>query len=425
MNPNNSIDSKNGYIYAMIAITMFLLLMNIVISLGDINRFSDYVAYPVSDYLINYQGGFVRRGLMGEVFYQIYNMHPYHLYIVVIYLNIAIFIVFMLLMLRMYNKMKWLPVFPFVFIVGKITFYRRDFMMILLSFFVFHYLFRYFKEHKSSCFVLSVIIMLLSILVYEPSFFFIVPVAILLFFSNTQQYSLNRKFFSTFKAFVIPLIAMVLVCHFNGDEQVEYSIYRSWIPLFEWEGVKTQMNDIMGVSFLSSSTTGIMMQHFKMNFYGIHGQNMDLSLVLGFTLFIIGFYYLTVWIPKKQHVDTLRLLLSDIFIIQFICLIPMFTVLSCDLGRTVLYLSFTTLIIVYMMSINKMSIRIPIVQSISNSIISHTESVRFLHSFWFYLLIILFVPFKRAAGVPLTHNFLQEYLDMFEPLKTFIINLIK
>ena len=84
MNPNNSIDSKNGYIYAMIAITMFLLLMNIVISLGDINRFSDYVAYPVSDYLINYQGGFVRRGLMGEVFYQIYNMHPYHLYIVVI-----------------------------------------------------------------------------------------------------------------------------------------------------------------------------------------------------------------------------------------------------------------------------------------------------------------------------------------------------
>ena len=37
----------------------------------------DYKSFEISDWLINYEGGFVRRGVMGEIIYILYTYIPF------------------------------------------------------------------------------------------------------------------------------------------------------------------------------------------------------------------------------------------------------------------------------------------------------------------------------------------------------------
>jgi hypothetical protein len=43
-----------------------------------------YETFGISDWLINYQGGFLRRGLAGEVLWRLYQLHPYNVVYVII-----------------------------------------------------------------------------------------------------------------------------------------------------------------------------------------------------------------------------------------------------------------------------------------------------------------------------------------------------
>ena len=54
-----------------------LFILIIVVSLSQLFKFysffSEYSEWQYSDWLINYQGGFIRRGLIGEILFQIYS----------------------------------------------------------------------------------------------------------------------------------------------------------------------------------------------------------------------------------------------------------------------------------------------------------------------------------------------------------------
>ena len=45
------------------------ILQRVIFAWNDLNRYSS--SWGVTDYMINYQGGYVRRGLLGEMIYQL------------------------------------------------------------------------------------------------------------------------------------------------------------------------------------------------------------------------------------------------------------------------------------------------------------------------------------------------------------------
>lgn len=57
-----------------------------------------YEGWAISDWLINYEGGFVRRGLVGQMLFEMYQVKPYDvkLVIVLIYLLSSLMILALL-----------------------------------------------------------------------------------------------------------------------------------------------------------------------------------------------------------------------------------------------------------------------------------------------------------------------------------------
>lgn len=71
--------------------------------------------YEYTEFLINYQGGFVRRGLLGEGIYQIYKVYPFPLHLVLTIVCYAVFIYVLVFFLYKFYKRGyswWLVLSP-------------------------------------------------------------------------------------------------------------------------------------------------------------------------------------------------------------------------------------------------------------------------------------------------------------------------
>ncbi len=62
--------------------------------------------WTTSEWLINYQGGFVRRGLTGEIFYQIHELSEIELRFLVFYFEIMIFVFFLFLVYKFLSNIS-------------------------------------------------------------------------------------------------------------------------------------------------------------------------------------------------------------------------------------------------------------------------------------------------------------------------------
>ena len=64
----------------------FLLLITLLVTSFNVFQFFfEKANFQYSDWLINYQAGFVRRGLIGEIFYQLSNLFKFRLDIIIFF----------------------------------------------------------------------------------------------------------------------------------------------------------------------------------------------------------------------------------------------------------------------------------------------------------------------------------------------------
>ena len=68
-----------GAYYAEKAMTAFLFAVTCSIALYAFIYMPGYNGFEISDWMINYQGGFVRRGLVGELLFMLEKVKPYNL----------------------------------------------------------------------------------------------------------------------------------------------------------------------------------------------------------------------------------------------------------------------------------------------------------------------------------------------------------
>ena len=66
--------SKKLFIVTSLLLLFLLGAKNFIYNFFNIHRFGTYNDCGLTEWLINYQGGFIRRGIFGEIFYHFSNI---------------------------------------------------------------------------------------------------------------------------------------------------------------------------------------------------------------------------------------------------------------------------------------------------------------------------------------------------------------
>jgi hypothetical protein len=307
----------------------------------------DYQHPGISELLINYEGGFVRRGAFGQLLFEIcshLHLSPYPVILAVYVLSFSFVIAFFLYMLV--KKKLSLYLMPMAFFVcGFVTdggsWIRKDCMMIAGLIFT---LIAFQKTNHISLKIIWVnAITILLTLNHEAYLFFSVPVLVLIFCSQFSESSNQSSLSHRIKPLVYSLLCLApsLVCallcfSYKGDYNTAHAIWRSWFPLIGEQPIG------YSVDALGWSTAKTISAHFYKNFLEPISGSIPLPSILKWLVIFPIVYYLsvnTLWVFQKNnnHSEKDRTYLSFIIIFQFICLLPMFTFLSCDYLRLMHY----------------------------------------------------------------------------------------
>ncbi len=194
--------------------------------------YTEYSAWQYVDWLINYQGGFVRRGLIGEFLFQIHNIINFDLDILIfsfvsfLYLIVSFFLIKTIKYLEnsQLNTLIFLsPGFFLYPIMNSEVIGRKDILFLLvIAFFVF------FQKRLNNRNLFIVLILLVFFLSLSHSIFlFYAPYLFFLFFliKSTRK---TKVSFTEIIIFLIFLFIIFFLIYFNqGNEFIVSKICNS------------------------------------------------------------------------------------------------------------------------------------------------------------------------------------------------------
>lgn len=384
---------NNRVYYANHILTICFFAIICFIALYSFVYIPDYETFQISDWMINYEGGFVRRGLIGQLLLWANHIHSFNIRYAILIIEAIFYILFFYLLFNIFKKYRWSllgAMFPIACSTTSMAVYRRDFMMLCLCYFSYKFFFKYLKENKKITLIISLMIMSISIIIYEPIFFVLVPILIL------QYWNKKKNLVKLFIVFFIPVLCMVLSCIFSGTKDQVNIIWQSWLPYIA-QYVDIQKENIgLAIKFLGLQNTDVFEMHFK--------SNLSDNPIMAITTLIIVIslvFYLCTHIPtvntynKTIQENINKYELGRILLFQLFIQLPMFTILSCDYGRTIPYSLYTTFFTFHLKKEYYLDLNVTrIISNISNKIINSLNSVALLNNVWIYLFIILLFPFQ-------------------------------
>ena len=217
--------SKNKKIYLG-----FVLFTALIASLTNVFRFyRNNTQYEVQDWLINYQGGFVRRGLSGEIFLYLSNLFNtetkfFYLFFLFIILIYFFYLLFNFLKNVNFNFLTILIVFCPLSIFYNIFDAKstgRKEILFLLFFLIFLKLIEKIKHKENSILLLGFVTPFLlliheGILFYLPYFF----IPLTLFISNMNK----KKFLKYFILYWAIVLVITFILSQSGASQDQVNI---------------------------------------------------------------------------------------------------------------------------------------------------------------------------------------------------------
>ena len=210
-------------------ITYFFSLIIIFGSCLNLAANNSYVndSWTLGEWLINYQGGFVRRGLLGEVIFLIsdyFRITPIYI-IWIICLSSYLFLIKLSFgMVKNLVSTSFL-LSPAIFlspIIGNFL-VRKDILLLLL--FVCNL--RIIKANKSNIFFIN-LINIFATLIHEGFFIYALPIQFFLKL-NKNTFSSNKNLFKNILFFLPSIIVFLLCFIFKGSDYQASLINNSWI----------------------------------------------------------------------------------------------------------------------------------------------------------------------------------------------------
>lgn len=385
-------------------------LVKILLNIIPAPLIGDYVDFNLSDWMINYQAGFVRRGLWGELLFLLYQFHPFPLRTVVFLVMLLTFIALLLLLIRLFKKNSWsyvlLPscamILPAMALCGFWT--RKDYLLLLGAFFLFQCYHNWFNgRHCILNYIGLQAIGILLMLTHEASLFFTIPILFCHLLGHKHRKmgaGFIRSTLKTFVFFLPVIVSWLAVCLCKGNSDMANAIWDSWKPAMEAYPIPTDSQRVgQSIVWLGHTFWPTAQFHLQLNFVGDFLPHVP---SLPFTLYCyVAIYYVvtrmnTVDLCLNKTKPLNSVLFSNIVLMQFLFMLPMFTVLSCDGMRTVPYWIVSSLFLFHFFSHQgfPLSHRLTV---FSERIQKWMDGKRLLNNRWFYLFVIITIPLSSVG----------------------------
>lgn len=405
----NISDEKAYYVNNIL--TIYFIAIICFVAIYSFVYIPDYETYEISDWMINYEGGFVRRGLIGQCLLWANHIHSFDIRYAIVLIEAFFYVLFLYLIFKIFNKYKWSllgAMFPIVCSTTSLTVYRRDFMMLCLCYLSYKLFFRYLKDNRINSLIISIMIMSVSITIYEPIFFVMVPVLVL------QYWNKKKNIINSLFIFLIPILCMVLSCIFRGTDNQVNDIWQSWLPYLS-QYVDIQNENIgFAIQFLGLTNQEVFSLHYECTFR----DNMPLWTIISLIIVFSLAYFLCTYVPSVyregkrlcENIDKYEI--SKILLFQLFIQLPIFTLLSCDYGRTIPMSLYTSFFIFHMSKKNGYKVYVTnIIGNTSDKIINSLNSYTVFNNPWVYIFTILLFPFHTFAPSLVYDNIIVHSLQ--------------
>jgi len=221
-----------------LSIFYFLFILTLIyIFVFSIIRGYEKESWNITEFLINYQGGFVRRGLLGEILLNIYNFSGLSPYVLILLLCLAAYFLLLVFFIKSFLKSGYsIFILPFVFFLGNPVindfWLRKDILITLIFISII-----YFSTKKSNLYLILVnLLFMTGLLIHESIGFFCFPILLLILagrkhFSDKTKAASIKSFFSSFLQLLPAAITFLSVLYYKGSQKTADLIWQSWKPV--------------------------------------------------------------------------------------------------------------------------------------------------------------------------------------------------
>ena len=280
----------------------------------------------------------MRRGLLGQLLHYCWQA-GFNPIIIAVVLSFAAYIVVAAYMIRQFVKRGYnVCLLTVSYMLGAFGMYgfhamRRDYM-IMCAFLLVVLLWR--KMKTLSWIAVANILVSIAILCYEPFALFAVPFGIL--FTKVRVHS----WFKSIVCWLPSVLIFLLCCKYPGNEETFNGI---------WGAARNYLSSPGIIDFMTYDVNNVFLMHLKQNFLG-RVAHIPLALLTIASLLFMLYYCcnaISVYSPKKMSMNDRRYLLALLLVGMFF-LLPMFTILSTDYGRTAMYVVLSAFIVYFNLS---------------------------------------------------------------------------
>ncbi|MFI3270971.1 MAG: hypothetical protein R3Y11_02555 [Pseudomonadota bacterium] len=219
-------------IVAVALLLIYVFSQCIISSIAFYFKFPDDYAW--TELMINYRGGFIRRGLLGEFLWQIKEV--FDLRIAAMFLIYECFIIYYFVLYKKLTQAydKYLVFFlcasPALFIflpINSINAFKKDSFILVALLLVFHFISQYMQQKISTCkvYAYTFFLFILGTLIHEILIFYILLPAMLLW---QEEYKKGRGAIA-FVAIGFVIASTTLFVYLNfGTTEHRFAIAQSW-----------------------------------------------------------------------------------------------------------------------------------------------------------------------------------------------------
>lgn len=363
--------------------------------------YPSYESMIISDWLINYEGGFVRRGLIGQFLLELYKVIPHPIAYTILTIYFSSLVVLLRIIYHIFKNNGWslfIAIFPVCISISFLG-VRRDYLMLILCYYVLKLYSRYIQTHRNSLLIWANIISSLAILMHEVYFFFTIP--ILIFFTITSLGHLSLKTMA--KSLLLwspPIITMFAVCINKGDISTAQIIWDSWKPCFTAYPLSDTLPQMgSAVEWLSYNTSYAIPFHInKFWLYefipGIPSWPFNTYVIVCIFIIMTRLNSINIQFWPIQSIDYVKL--GSILIIQLVFLFPMFGFLSCDFSRVIMYWVLSSIFTYHWL---QKTLKIPtFLKQKLKKLLYTVDRIPLFSNKWIFLIILLSLPIASYNG---------------------------
>jgi hypothetical protein len=297
--------------------------------------------WGLSELLINYQGGFVRRGIFGEIVFQTSNA----IYFTTLLQKIAlVFLLIGLLGILIYESSSLIRILFTTIVLfapgglhdmkggdwnGPWEYLDRKEIWFYCALIIFYLSARFFSSQPVPLTVIFTVVSILMILHHELFVFFTLILYTVLLISNNVKLRSIESLMAGFY-YICIFVTFYLVYTFHGNEEISAAIWNSYLPKYSDVLTGPGAIDAIGWSIVRSHEFALLIVSEGSVLFYMYFASISILLLLIYTL--VKF--------KKKTDLSLALLLNSAILLA--CLILSY--ISIDIGRTISIYTFITLI---------------------------------------------------------------------------------